>query len=79
MKVEKTVPPLSVDGITYPAGTYIVNMHQAKRGYVNLVCRSTNELLVIKMAITLLYNAGTGYKKGSCLISRSNLRTVASK
>ncbi|WP_167374717.1 hypothetical protein [Paenibacillus helianthi] len=56
-----------------------MNMHQAKRGYVNLVCRSTNELLVIKMAITLLYNAGTGYKKGSCLISRSNLRTVASK
>lgn len=152
VKVEKTVTPVSVDGITYPAGTYVVNMHQAKRGYANLVLydglnvsdfdamysdtvqnfadmrgfdryisRSTgifsgktqqvgsivipatdlnqyrfeqnyvirnsnndavkavNELLANKKAVTLLSNGGTGYEKGSFLVSRSNLRTVASK
>ncbi|CAH1207566.1 hypothetical protein PAECIP111892_02925 [Paenibacillus auburnensis] len=37
VKVEQTTTPVSVDGVTYPAGTYVVNMHQAKRGYANLV------------------------------------------
>lgn len=152
VKVEQTTTPVSVDGITYPAGTYVVNMHQAKRGYANLVLydgldvsdfnamysdtvqnfadmrgfdryisrsagafsgktrqvssvvipttdlnqypfaqnyvirnsnndaiKAVNELLANNKAVTLLSNDGTGYEKGSFLVSRSNLRTVASK
>jgi murein tripeptide amidase MpaA len=35
IKVEKTTSAVTVDGTTYPAGTYIVPMHQAKRGLAN--------------------------------------------
>ncbi|MHA7965108.1 M20/M25/M40 family metallo-hydrolase [Paenibacillus sp. CAU 1782] len=37
VKLEQTTESVSVNGITYPAGTYVVNMHQAKRGFANLV------------------------------------------
>lgn len=37
VKVEKMSSSAVVDGTTYPEGTYVVNMHQAKRGYVNMV------------------------------------------
>ncbi|KUP21926.1 M14 family metallopeptidase [Paenibacillus sp. DMB5] len=152
VKVEQTTAAVTVDGKTYPAGTYVVNMHQAKRGYANLVLydgldvsdfdamysdtvqnfadmrgfdryisrsvgaftgktsqvssivipatnldqypfsqnyvirnsnndaiKAVNELLTNKKAVTLLENGGAGYEKGSFLVSRSNLRTVASK
>ncbi|WP_151738050.1 S-layer homology domain-containing protein [Paenibacillus tengchongensis] len=152
VKVERTITPVEVDGVTYPAGTFVVNMHQAKRGFANLVLydgldvsdfdamysdtvqnfadmrgfdryisrtadaftgkttqissvtipathlehypfaqdyvirntnndaiKAVNELLANKKAVTLLDNGGTGYEKGSFLVSRSNLRTVASK
>ncbi|WP_150275977.1 S-layer homology domain-containing protein [Paenibacillus tepidiphilus] len=152
VKVEQTNTPVTVDGVTYPAGTFIVNMHQAKRGYANLVLydgldvsdfdamysdtvqnfanmrgfdryisrtaaafagkttqvssitvpttnlnqypfaqnyvirnsnndaiKAVNELLANKKAVTLLENGGAGYEKGSFLVSRSNLRTVAAK
>ncbi|GGG10656.1 zinc carboxypeptidase [Paenibacillus albidus] len=152
VKVEKTTTSVSVDGVYYPAGTYVVNMHQAKRGYANLVLyngidvsdfdamysdtvqnfadmrgfdryisrtagaftgkteqvgslvipttdlnqyrfeqnyvirnsnndaiKAVNELLANKKAVTLLTNGGPGYEKGSFLVSRSNLRLVASK
>ncbi|MFC4714191.1 M14 family metallopeptidase [Planococcus dechangensis] len=35
VKVEKTVNPVEVDGATYPKGTFIVPMDQAKRGLAN--------------------------------------------
>jgi hypothetical protein len=35
--VEKTETSITVDGTTYPEGTYVVNMHQAKRGLANTV------------------------------------------
>jgi murein tripeptide amidase MpaA len=35
--VEKTESSITVDGTTYPEGTYIINMHQAKRGLANTV------------------------------------------
>lgn len=152
VKVEQTITPVNADGITYPAGTYVVNMHQAKRGYANLVLydgldvsdfdamysdtvqnfadmrgfdryisrsagafsgktqqvssivipttdlnqyrfeqnyvirnsnndaiKAVNDLLANQKAVTLLSNDGPGYEKGSFLVSRSNLRTVASK
>ncbi|WP_051424718.1 M14 family metallopeptidase [Paenibacillus graminis] len=152
VKVEQTTTPVTVDGVTYPSGTYVVNMHQAKRGYANLVLydgldvsdfnemysdtvqnfadmrgfdryisrtagaftgktqqvssivipttdlnqyrfeqnyvirnssndaiKAVNELLADKKAVTLLSNGGPGYEKGSFLVSRSNLKTVASK
>ncbi|NBD24471.1 M20/M25/M40 family metallo-hydrolase [Paenibacillus glycinis] len=37
VKVEKSTVPVTVGTTVYPAGSYIVNMHQAKRGYANLV------------------------------------------
>ena len=37
IKVEKTTLDTKVDGITYPAGSFVVNMHQAKRGLANTV------------------------------------------
>ncbi|AWV32874.1 M14 family metallopeptidase [Paenibacillus odorifer] len=152
VKVERTTTSVTVDSVVYPAGTYVVNMHQAKRGYANLVLydgldvsdfnemysdtvqnfsamrgfdryisrsvgaftgkteqvssvtipstnldqspfeqnyviknsnndaiKAVNELLANHKAVTLLENGGTGYEKGSFLVSRSNLRTVSSK
>ncbi len=35
VEVEKTVKPVKVDGVTYPKGTFIVPMDQAKRGLAN--------------------------------------------
>lgn len=35
LKVEKTTTPVTVDGINYPIGTFVVPMRQAKRGLVN--------------------------------------------
>lgn len=35
IKVEKTTTAVTVGDITYPAGSYLVNMHQAKRGLAN--------------------------------------------
>ncbi|WP_394120201.1 M14 family metallopeptidase [Planococcus donghaensis] len=35
VEVEKTTKPTAIDGITYPKGTFIVPMHQAKRGLAN--------------------------------------------
>ncbi|MFD1030196.1 M14 family metallopeptidase [Metaplanococcus flavidus] len=35
VEVEKTVKPVEVDGATYPKGTFIVPMDQAKRGLAN--------------------------------------------
>lgn len=35
VEVEKTTKPAAIDGITYPKGTFIVPMHQAKRGLAN--------------------------------------------
>ena len=35
VEVEKTVKPVEVDGVTYPKGTFIVPMDQAKRGLAN--------------------------------------------
>ncbi|MBN2982897.1 MULTISPECIES: M20/M25/M40 family metallo-hydrolase [Cohnella] len=37
VKVEQTIEPVALEGVPYPAGTYVVNMHQAKRGFANLV------------------------------------------
>jgi hypothetical protein len=37
IKVEKTLKSVNVEGVTYPAGSYVVNMKQAKRGYANTV------------------------------------------
>jgi murein tripeptide amidase MpaA len=37
IKVEKTNSAVEVDGITYPEGTYVVPMKQAKRGFANAV------------------------------------------
>ncbi|MFF2910376.1 M14 family metallopeptidase [Paenibacillus sp. NPDC057934] len=152
IKVEQTTTSVTVGSVTYPAGTYVVNMHQAKRGFANLVLydglnvsdfnemysdtvqnfadmrgfdrhiirtagafkgttkqvtsiaipstnldsypfeqnyvirnsnndaiKAVNELLANKKAVTLLEKDGYGYEKGSFLVSRSNLRTVASK
>ncbi|KYG58453.1 M14 family metallopeptidase [Planococcus maritimus] len=35
VEVEKTVKPVKADGVTYPKGTFIVPMDQAKRGLAN--------------------------------------------
>jgi hypothetical protein len=35
VKVETTTTPVTVGDITYPIGSYLVNMHQAKRGLAN--------------------------------------------
>ncbi len=37
VKVEETTRPVKVDGTTYPKGTYVVPMNQAKRGLANAV------------------------------------------
>ncbi|AIQ70944.1 M14 family metallopeptidase [Paenibacillus graminis] len=37
VQVECSTESVSVDGKTYPAGSYVVNMHQAMRGMANLV------------------------------------------
>jgi murein tripeptide amidase MpaA len=37
VKVEQTNKDVTVGGVKYPKGTYVVNMHQAKRGYANMV------------------------------------------
>jgi hypothetical protein len=37
VKVEQTTSNVEVDGVTYPEGTYIVPMKQAKRGFANAV------------------------------------------
>lgn len=152
VKVEQTTTNVTVKGVTYPAGSYVVNMHQAKRGFANLVLydgldvsdfnemysdtvqnfadmrgfdryivrdagaftgatqavngvsipttrfntlafeqnyvirnsnndaiKAVNELLANKKAVTLLDHDGAGYEKGSFLVSRNNLETVASK
>lgn len=35
VKVEKTIKPTTIEGIKYPKGTFVVPMHQAKRGLAN--------------------------------------------
>ena len=35
VKVEQTVKPSTIDGVKYPKGTFVVPMHQAKRGLAN--------------------------------------------
>lgn len=35
LKIEKTTAPVTVDGVTYPIGTFVVPMRQAKRGLAN--------------------------------------------
>ncbi|AJO17220.1 MULTISPECIES: M14 family metallopeptidase [Bacillus] len=37
VKIERSTKAVTVDGKTYPAGSFIVNMHQANRGLANLV------------------------------------------
>ncbi|CAM4381725.1 Zn-dependent M28 family amino/carboxypeptidase [Paenibacillus endophyticus] len=37
VKVEQTTKQVTVNAVTYPIGTYVINMKQAKRGYANLV------------------------------------------
>lgn len=37
VKVESSTADVTVNKMTYPAGSFIVNMHQAKRGIANLV------------------------------------------
>lgn len=37
VKVERSIEPVSTEGTVYPAGSFIVNMHQAMRGMANLV------------------------------------------
>ncbi|CAM4430872.1 M20/M25/M40 family metallo-hydrolase [Paenibacillus tarimensis] len=37
VKVEQSNAAVTAAGISYPAGTYVVNMKQAKRGFANLV------------------------------------------
>ncbi|MEA4987749.1 MAG: M14 family zinc carboxypeptidase [Anaerovorax sp.] len=37
VKVEKTNTPVTVGDITYPSGSFIIDMHQAKRGFANCV------------------------------------------
>lgn len=37
VKVEKTTDYVTIEGRTYPKGTYLVPMHQAKRSFANLV------------------------------------------
>ncbi|MDP4099274.1 S-layer homology domain-containing protein [Paenibacillus sp. P96] len=37
VNVAKTTAPVTVGDVIYPAGSYVVDMHQAKRGYANLV------------------------------------------
>lgn len=37
IKVDKTSKEVKVEDVTYPAGTFLINMKQAKRGYANAV------------------------------------------
>lgn len=37
VKVERSTVDVTIDGITYPAGSFVVNMHQAEHGIANLV------------------------------------------
>ncbi|WP_340014416.1 S-layer homology domain-containing protein [Paenibacillus sp. FSL K6-1318] len=37
VKVERSTEAITVDGVTYPQGSFVVNMHQALRGMANLV------------------------------------------
>ncbi|MFS0723031.1 M20/M25/M40 family metallo-hydrolase [Paenibacillus sp. 1P07SE] len=37
VQVDRSTEEVTVAGTTYPAGSYVVNMHQAKRGLANLV------------------------------------------
>ncbi|WP_110112561.1 M14 family zinc carboxypeptidase [Bacillus sp. CGMCC 1.16541] len=37
VKVEETTKPVKIDDVTYPKGTFIVPLHQAKRGLANAV------------------------------------------
>lgn len=36
INVDQTTQTIANDGITYPAGSFVINMHQAKRGLANL-------------------------------------------
>lgn len=37
IKVEKVITPLEIDDVTYPSGTFVIPMRQAKRGLANSV------------------------------------------
>ncbi|BCN29220.1 M14 family metallopeptidase [Anaeromicropila herbilytica] len=37
VKVERSTKDVTVAGITYPADSFVINMHQAERGFANLV------------------------------------------
>ncbi len=37
VKVEKSTEAVTVEGITFPAGSFVIDMHQALRGYANEV------------------------------------------
>ncbi len=37
VEIERTTRPVVVDGVTYPAGTYIIDMHQGRRSWAHSV------------------------------------------
>ena len=37
VKVERSTQAVTIEGLTYPAESFVINMHQAKRGIANLV------------------------------------------
>jgi hypothetical protein len=37
VEIERTTEPVLVDGVTYPAGTYVIDMHQGRRSWAHSV------------------------------------------
>ncbi|MNB79926.1 Endo-1,4-beta-xylanase A precursor [compost metagenome] len=75
----KTTQVSSIVIPTTNLDSYAFSQNYVIRNSNNDAIKAVNELLADKKAVTLLDNGGTGYEKGSFLVSRSNLRTVASK
>jgi len=44
VQVDRTIAPVTIDGDRYPAGSYVVDMHQAKRGMANVILDVGNDV-----------------------------------
>lgn len=74
IKVEKTTTDVTLDGKTYPAGSYVIPMHQAKRGFVNTVMydgRDVSDFSSMYAEVTMSFPDLRGFNKYEVRVSNA--------
>jgi hypothetical protein len=57
IKVEKSTVPVTIGDVTYPEGSFVVNMHQALRGYANEILYDGYDVSDFAMMYAEIVNA----------------------